>query len=177
MDLSDAADGGASDLASPELSRPDSLLARMAFAVGGTGLISATLADAVAVTGRHVGFNLLGSIELVQAAVVLLATSAMLIATITDNHASVHMLTSRLSTERARMMARVAAFVSGVTFLVILAGSLWISAEMWNSHEQSELLHIPFRWLRLLWIIAAVLIAWQFFKRAFAPLPRDGGKL
>ncbi|MFM6930998.1 MAG: TRAP transporter small permease subunit [Novosphingobium sp.] len=177
MDLSDAADGGANDLGSPGPSKPDSLLARIAFAVGGVGLIGATLSDAIAVTGRHAGFNLLGSIELVQAAVVLLATSAMLIATITDNHASVHMLTSRLSTKRARMMARVAAFVSGVTFLVILAGSLWISAEMWNAHEQSELLHIPFRWLRMVWLIAALLIAWQFFKRAFKSASRDGGKL
>lgn len=176
MDLSDAADGGASDIGTAEPSKPDSKLARVAFAVGGAGLIGATLSDAIAVTGRHAGFNLLGSIELVQAAVVLLATSAMLIATITDNHASVHMLTSRLSSERARMMARVAAFVSGVTFLVILAGSAWISAEMWNAHEQSELLHIPFRWLRLLWLVVALLIAWQFFKRAFAPAPRKGEK-
>lgn len=173
MDLSDAADGGPSDLASHEAATPDSLLARMAYAVGGTGLIGATLSDAIAVTGRHAGFNLLGSIELVQAAVVLLATSAMLIATITNNHASVHMLTSRLSTERARMMARVAAFVSGLTFLALFAGSLWISSELWNAHEQSELLHIPFRWLRFLWLVAAILIAWQFFKRAFA---RSGGK-
>lgn len=173
MDLSDAADGGPSDLASHEAAAPDSLLSQTAYAVGGAGLIGATLSDAIAVTGRHVGFNLLGSIELVQAAVVLLATSAMLIATITNNHASVHMLTSRLSTERARMMARVAAFVSGVTFLVLVVGSLWISIELWDAHEQSELLHIPFRWLRFLWLVAAMLIAWQFFKRSFA---RSGGE-
>ena len=60
-----------------------------------------------------------------------------------------------------------------MTFLVLVVGSLWISIELWDAHEQSELLHIPFRWLRLLWLVAAMLIAWQFFKRSFA---RSGGE-
>ena len=29
------------------------------------------------------------------------------------------------------------------------AGSAWVLAEMWNGFEQTELRHIPLRWLRL----------------------------
>jgi TRAP-type C4-dicarboxylate transport system permease small subunit len=142
-------------------------LTRMAYLLGGTGLLAATAADSLAVTGRHTGFQVLGSIELVQASVVLLAVSAMLVATITGNHAAVHIVTNRLAPSRTTMLRRIAAFISGLVFLALAAGSAWILIELWNGHEQTELIKIPMRWLRLLWTVFALLVAIQFFRRGF----------
>ena len=68
----------ASDRASPFARWLD----RVAFVVGSMGLLGAMSADALAVLGRHVGLPLLGSIEIVQACVVLVASAAMIGATL-----------------------------------------------------------------------------------------------
>jgi TRAP-type C4-dicarboxylate transport system permease small subunit len=144
-------------------------LARATYALGGAGLLGATAADAIAVAGRHTGFHLLGSIELVQACVVVLAGSAMLIATLVGEHASVHIITQRMRPQSAARLARAAALVSGIAFLLIAAGSAWVCAELWNGFERTELLHLPLRWLRLLWVVFAALVSFTFFKRALRP--------
>ena len=146
--------------------RPQGLLARLAYTLGGFGLLAATATDSLAVLGRHVGFHLLGSIELVQAAVVLLAASAMLIVTLAQGHASVHIVTERLSPGTARLLARIAALVSGIVFLLLVIGSAWVASELWSGFERTELLHIPLRWLRVVWIGFALLISAQFFRIA-----------
>jgi len=165
--------------APPDASGPDPLtgdsaapqgpLLRIAYLLGGIGLLGATLADSLAVLGRHTGWHLLGSIELVQAAVIVLGASAMLIATVVRGHASVHILTERLSEPTAARMARLASFVSGLVFLVLAGGSIEVAADLWSGFEQTELLHIPLRWLRLLWIVFALLIAWRFLRDAVKP--------
>ncbi len=144
-------------------------LARVTYFVGGVGLLIATVSDFLAVVGRHTGFNLLGSIELVQAAIVLLASSAMLIATIVSGHAVVHMVTERLSKTIALLMLRSAAFVSALVFALLAIGSIWVASDLWHGYEQGELLHIPLKWLRALWICFASLIALQFLRFALRP--------
>ncbi len=144
------------------------LLTQMAYVIGGIGLLGATCGDALAVAGRHTGIHLLGSIEFVQSCVVLLAASAMLIATIKRNHASVHIVTDRLSRPTRDRLVRISAFISAMLFLVLAVGSTWILTELWNGHEETELLHIPLRWLRLLWIIFTVLIAARFLGQAWS---------
>lgn len=141
-------------------------LAALAYALGGFGLLGATATDALAVAGRHTGLHLLGSIELVQAMVVLLGTSAMLIATLVGGHASVHIVTERLHPARAALLARIAAGVSAGVFLVLAAGSALVLRDLWHGFEETELLHIPIRWLRLLWIGFALLIAGTFLRIA-----------
>lgn len=149
-----------------DVDKPAGPLATVAYAIGGFGLLAATASDSIAVLGRHTGFHLLGSIELVQASVVLLASSAMLIATIFGGHASVHIVTERLARPTAERMARIASAISGLLFLIVATGSALVLAELWNSFEMTELLHIPLRWLRLLWVVFAVLIALHFFRHA-----------
>lgn len=149
-------------------------LASAAYVLGGAGLLAATATDAIAVAGRHTGLHLLGSIELVQAAVVLLTTSAMLITTICGGHASVHIVAERLSPSAAARLGRAASFVSGLTFLALAAGSFWVASDLWSGFEQTELLHIPLRWLRAVWVLFALLIAWRFFRLAFRPEPEGG---
>ena len=150
--------------AGPERSGP---LVEIAYVLGSAGLLIATAVDALAVAGRHSGFHLLGSIEIVQAAVVLIAASAMVAATALGTHASVHILTERLAKRTARRLARFSALLSALLFLIVSIGSIWVASDLWSGYEQTELLGIPLRWLRLLWIGASLLIAF-LFARAFA---------
>jgi TRAP-type C4-dicarboxylate transport system permease small subunit len=123
-------------------------------------------ADALAVLGRHLGLPLLGSIEIVQASVVFIASSAMVAATLKDTHARVHIIIERLSSSRRLVFERAADLVSAVLFLLFAAGSIWVAGELWSGHEVTELLQIPLRWLRLFWIASALLIAVLFAARA-----------
>jgi len=139
---------------------------RIAYLVGGTGLFVAMATDAIAVLGRHTGFTLLGSIEVVQTCIVLIASSAMIFATLTGSHAAVHILTERLSPPAVQRLARVAAALSAVLFLILATGCLWLVADMWNGHERTELLHIPIKPLRLLQILALAFVALLFLRNA-----------
>jgi TRAP-type transport system small permease protein len=163
--------GLASDLTPGGEAGGDGLLARMAYVLGSLGLVMATAADAVAVAGRHLGFRLIGSIEVVQASVVLLASAAMLVVTIGRGHASVRMVTARLRTTVRLRLGRVVALVNAAVFLALAAGSAWIVAELWHGYEQTELLHLPLRWLRVLWVVFALFIAFEFVRAAWRKQP------
>lgn len=141
-------------------------LGRTAYLIGSAGLLTATAADALAVAGRHTGFHLLGSIEVVQAAVVLIASSAMIAATIVGSHASVHIVTERLAPDNVRRLARFSDLLSALLFALVAAGSFWVATELWSGFEQTELLGIPLRWLRALWIASAILITILFVRSA-----------
>jgi TRAP-type C4-dicarboxylate transport system permease small subunit len=141
-------------------------LAKAAYAIGSIGLLSATAADSLAVAGRHTGLPLIGSIELVQAAVILLASAGIVIATVVGGHASVHIVTERVSKPTAARMARAADVVSALVFILLAVGSALILLDLWTGHERSELLHIPLRWLRLIWIVATLVAALQFLRNA-----------
>jgi TRAP-type C4-dicarboxylate transport system permease small subunit len=143
-------------------SPPQGPLARAAFLVGAAGLLTATFIDSLAVLGRHTGFAFLGSIEIVQSAVVLAASGAVVVATLARGHAAVHILTDRLAPIAASRLAHVAAILSALVFVAMAIGSGWLMIEGWGGHERTELLHIPFRWLRLIWTLAALLVAILF---------------
>ncbi|MFL6728159.1 MAG: TRAP transporter small permease [Sphingomicrobium sp.] len=139
---------------------------KAAYFLGSVGLLTATAVDALAVAGRHLGFTVLGSIELVQAAAVLTATSAMVVATAVGAHASVHIVTQRLSEAARIRIARWADALGALLFAAITGGSCWVAAEMWPGFEQTELLGIGIRWLRAFWILGALLITGFFLLRA-----------
>lgn len=141
-------------------------LERIAFVAGSVGLLTAMAADALAVLGRHLGLPILGSIEIVQASVVILASAAMIGATLRGSHARVHILIDRLHGRAREALKRGSDVLSALVFLVFAIGSLWIARELWTGHEHSELLHIPLRWLRVVWIVTALLIAAVFVVRA-----------
>jgi ABC-type cobalamin transport system permease subunit len=77
------------------------------------------------------------------------------------------MITERLPPLARRSAAGVGALLAGIYFLALFAGSAWLVAEYWNSFEQTEVLHIPFRPLRVLVAAAAIAIAGAFFARAW----------
>jgi TRAP-type C4-dicarboxylate transport system permease small subunit len=145
---------------------PTGLPGRIAFIVGSIGLLAAMSTDALAVLGRHIGLPLLGSIEIVQASVVLLASAAMVGTTLSNKHARAHLLVDRLSARGRRWLLAGSDAISAAVFFCFAAGSLWIALELWHGHEHSELLHIPWSWLRFVWIASSLLIGIVFLVRA-----------
>ena len=144
---------------------------RWLFYVGAAGLLFAIGADAVAVLGRHLGIPLLGSIELMQAAILLASSAAIVLATVANKHAVVHLLIDRLSPRRRAVMQRVHALLSAVFFAALAVGSVWIAYDLRDGHEQSELLRIPYAPLRIVSIVAVLAVAAIYLARAFAKRP------
>lgn len=140
-------------------------VSRLLVVVGGTALLIALAVDALAVVGRHVGLPLLGSIELVQAAVLVSGSAALLVATLAGVHARVHLLVDRLPPIWQRLLLRTGHMLSALLFLAFMAASLWIASDLWQGHEQSELLRIPYRPLRIVAVVATAAVAVTFLRQ------------
>jgi TRAP-type transport system small permease protein len=142
------------------------------FYIGAGGLVVAMAIETIAVLGRHAGIPLLGALEIIQAAILLMASTAMLSATLNDGHATVTLLTNRIGEQAQRVLQCFAAALSALFFIGLTAGALWLAVEAWNTHEESELLHIPFRPLRIVSILAAGAIAANFVRDLIRSLRR-----
>jgi TRAP-type C4-dicarboxylate transport system permease small subunit len=117
--------------------------------LGGAAMIVATATDTLAVIGRNLGAPVLGSIEIVQAAVLVSGTAALVLATLSDEHAKVKLITSRLGAGAGTVSRVFAALAATAVFAALAAGSIWIAADLWYGSERSELLGISWRALRL----------------------------
>lgn len=148
----------------PALSWP----AKIAFAFGAIGLIGAMATDSVAVVGRLLGVPLLGSVEAVQAFVVISASAAFVAATLSREHVAVRALTDRLPGAAQSVLGRLGDLAAGLFFVALLAGSVWIAFELRDGAERTELLGIPLFWLRAFWIVCAAACAGLFLWRALA---------
>lgn len=123
--------------------------------IGAGGLAIAMATDALAVLGRHVGFGVHGSIEIFQMAAVVALSCAVLFACLDDRHASVDLLVSRLS-DAGRHRLRLAGFLAlAIAFAAVAAGSLWVSHDLWDTMENTDILAIPVRPFRLIWLAAS----------------------
>lgn len=127
-----------------------SLLYRLLVITGGGALIFAMGIDVLAVIGRYVRIPLLGSIELVQLMVGISGALALIVATLHARHAMVKIFLKLLSDRNAQMARRINSIFAALFFLALCVGSFWISAELWNGFEESELWQIPYRPLRIL---------------------------
>lgn len=135
------------------------------FYLGGIALLFAMTVDTLAVIGRHVGIPLPGSIELVQAAILVASSAAILAATLGDKHARVHLVMDHLKGGPLAALKRIQAVFSILFFLALAAGSIWIFVDMWGGYEESEVLHIPFAPLRILCIVSVLGVAFEFLRR------------
>jgi TRAP-type C4-dicarboxylate transport system permease small subunit len=135
------------------------------FYLGAAALLLAMAADAIAVLGRHIGMPLLGSIELVQAAMLVASSAAIVSATMAGKHAVVHLLIDRLSPIARAVMQRIHSALCAIFFLALPAGSIWIAIDLRGSYEQSELLQIPYAPLRLISIASVLAVALVYLKR------------
>jgi TRAP-type transport system small permease protein len=142
------------------------------FFVGSAGLLGVTLVEALAVIGRHAGIPLLGALELVQAFIVPAACMAMMIATLRGAHAAVHMVTERMPPEWQRWTSQLGALLASLFFASLTVGAVWLAADYWHGFEHSEVLHIPFRPLRMLVAVSALTLTVLFLYRAIRPVVR-----
>ena len=140
------------------------------FYLGAGGLLSAMVIEAIAVAGRQIGVPLLGALEIIQTAILLAASAAMLSATLADAHASVRLLVERLSPSTQGWLHRFALLLSSLLFAGLAVAAGWLTIDAWGDFEHSELLHIPYRPLRLIVVIMtsaiAIVFAWKAFKPA-----------
>jgi TRAP-type transport system small permease protein len=136
------------------------------FYVGAAALLMAVATDALAVLGRHIGVPLLGSIELVQAAMVIASSTAIVSATLAHKHAVVHLLFDRLSPRARAIMERVHSVLCAAFFAALSVGSVWIAFDLRDGYEQSEVLRIPFAPLRAASIMAVAGVALIYISRA-----------
>ena len=146
---------------------------RLLVIVGGVALLIALAVDALAVIGRHVGLPLLGSIELVQAAVLVSGSAALLVATLAEVHARVHLLVDRLPASWQGLLLRFGQLLSALLFLAFMAASVWIASDLWQGHEQSELLRIAYRPLRIVAVVATAAVALAFLRQLFSSKARS----
>jgi TRAP-type C4-dicarboxylate transport system permease small subunit len=113
------------------------------------------------------GVPLLGSIELVQAAVLVSASTSIVLATMAGRHAMVHLLLDRVGPRARAWLQRVNYGGAVLFFGALAAGSIWIVSELWSGQEETELLRIGYRPLRMLAIGAVLGTALLFLRLAF----------
>ncbi|WP_295638038.1 TRAP transporter small permease subunit [Novosphingobium sp.] len=141
-------------------------LTRIGVWLGGSALVAATSINVGAVIGRRIGLPLHGAIELVQVCVLVAGTIALVRATALLAHARIHLLLDRLPPPRRELADRLSALAGMLFFVALLAGSGWIQADLWNAHETSEVIGVPWRLLRLVANSGLVLIAALFALQA-----------
>ena len=135
------------------------------FYLGAVALFFAMAVDSIAVAGRHIGIPLPGSIELVQAAILVASSAAMLSATLADKHARVHLVMDHLKGVPLVTLKRVQALFGFLFFCALTAGSIWILIDLWGGFEESEVLHIPYAPLRIVCILSVLGVAFEFLRR------------
>lgn len=145
-------------------------LTSLAIWIGGIALLAATAIDSLAVIGRHVGLPLGGSIELMQAAVLVSGGLGIVIATLDDVHARVRLVVERLPARWRRVADRTSNFLSLLFILALLVGSVWIAIDLRGGHEESELLGVPWWALRMVanvcLLSAVAILGWRVIRRA-----------
>lgn len=138
------------------------------FYIGAAGLLTVMIVETISVIGRHSGLPLLGAIEIIQAAILVAACAATVIATLERAHATVHLVIERLPAVWQSIFSRCGSILSAAFFAGLAAGAAWLVSDFWDAHEESELLHISFRPLRILTSLAAAAVASIMTYRAIA---------
>jgi TRAP-type C4-dicarboxylate transport system permease small subunit len=133
--------------------------------VAGGALLVAMVVDTIAMLGRQLHWPLLGAIEIVQAAVLFGSAGALLMATLDRSHAHVHLLLDRLPPQWQAALSRLHALMAVLLFGGLLAGSAWLALDLWNGHEESELVHVPYRPLRVALVLALLALLWISLRR------------
>jgi TRAP-type C4-dicarboxylate transport system permease small subunit len=126
--------------------------------VAGGALLVAMGVDTLAMLGRQVHWPLLGAIELVQAAVLLASAGALLLASLEHSHARVHLVLDRLPPRWQALLSRLHWIMELLLYAGLLTGSAWLALDLWSGHEESELLRIPYRPLRVALVLTLLVL-------------------
>lgn len=143
------------------------MLRNLAIWTGGAAMLAATAIDTFAVIGRNIGVPIVGSIELVQAAILVSGTLALVLTTSADLHARVRLVTDRVGDRLRARLDRLSLLATALFFVALAWGSIWLAADLWPGHEISELLGVPWRLLRLIANVGLVSCALIGFAATF----------
>lgn len=135
--------------------------------IGGSALLIATCVDVIAVIGRATRMPLLGSIEIVQYVVGISGATGLIMVTLNQRHATVMIIFSRLKGHLRNFVGLINGICSALFFLALFAGSVWILADLWAGHEESEFWRLPFRPLRLFICASTFAVVCLFLKQAW----------
>ena len=138
--------------------------------VGGVPLLAAMFAEFLAVVARNTGWNIVGSIEFVQAMVLLSSCGALVLATLSRSHAKVTVISRRIRGRSGSLLAIATALGACAFFLALAVGSAWIALDMWGANEQSELLGIPYFPLRCVAALTTFTVAVIYGRRILSEL-------
>lgn len=136
--------------------------------IGGLALLAATLVDTVAVIGRNVGLPFTGSIEVMQALVLVSGGLGIVIATLEQSHARVRLVVDRLPPRARELADRLSNLMTMAFLVLLLVGSGWLALDLWHGHEQSEWLGIPWSAMRMVangcLLAAAAIVGWRVIR-------------
>jgi TRAP-type C4-dicarboxylate transport system permease small subunit len=135
--------------------------------LSGGALLVAMVTDTIAMIGRHIHLPLIGSIEIVQTAILVASAGGLIVATLDGAHARVQLVLERLPSSWRGHVERLHAVASVLVYTGLLVGSGWIAADLWNGHEESELLRIPYCPLRAVVVLTLAVLAVQALQRSF----------
>lgn len=135
---------------------------------GGAALLLVTLIETLSVIAPFFGMSFLGSIEIVEALVLMSGAVGILMASLMQNHARVHLVLDHLPPVLRNYLNSFAFVVSAVFFLACLGGSIFNWVVTRSHFEQSDVLQIPHEPLRILligfFLINTVLFVAQFIR-------------
>ncbi len=131
-------------------SKSPSHLNKLFSIIGILGIGLVTLTDTAAVIGRHLNMSLIGSIEVVQLGIVLLASAAIAIATKESKHARIQIVLNRINHSHRRNLDILSNIATFLFLILLFSANTWILLETWLTHERSEILHLPYHWIRSL---------------------------
>jgi TRAP-type C4-dicarboxylate transport system permease small subunit len=143
------------------------LLRTLLIWIPGLALLLAMATDTLAMIGRQIHVPLLGAIELVQAAVLVAGCGALLVAALEQSHARVHLLLDRMSGPTRRILENMHSISTAVLYAALLIGSAWLAVDLWGGHEESELLRIPYRPLRIIAVVTLFLLLLHSLRHLF----------
>ncbi|MFT4089334.1 MAG: TRAP transporter small permease [Asticcacaulis sp.] len=160
---------GGSIKSSDEPERPLHWAAKIPLFLGSVAILVAMTADSLAVVGRHANIPLLGTVEIVQLAASIAGGATIICATIAGAHASIHVLTDRVSPEVRHRLLTFARLMTAIFFVALTIGCGWLMVDMLGQGERTELTGMPLMPFRLLATLAFGATALLYVIALFKP--------
>lgn len=147
--------------------KSERIVEAIAFGLGTCGLSLAALTDFVGVVGRHLGHPIGGTIEVFRVCSAVVVSAAIVLATISGTHASVHVLVQRMSAIWQDRSRRAGSVIAAAMFAAICVASVWLLVLTARGREETFLLNIPLWPFRVVWCVASAWVAGWFLVTAF----------
>jgi TRAP-type C4-dicarboxylate transport system permease small subunit len=141
--------------------RADRLVHRIstvALWAGAAALLLLALVIVGTALARTVGWVLVGGSEIVDVAIIIVSSMALVAGTAAGTHPSVHILTSRLSVERQKHLKIGASLLACVFFALLCFESAIALINYARLGEYTQLLHINITPFRAVWVFALAVI-------------------